>query len=182
MSRSSQTGKSRATGLVSRPSDPPFPGGSGRCAVRRASEPQGPSLPAGPPELLLQLRADDARHAAESSRRHLGTARLAAWPMVYAFEAGARLPDCRSTGCSTGSPSRSSASASSLRWPRMSFGPRLWLCEQSSTTPTAPTPPSLSIDKPCRMPKATGSVSAASSPACSSLGPRPVRADRRRQP
>ncbi len=57
--------KAAVTVVVPRPLEPPFPGGPGSSCRTRRLEPQGPCLPAGPPELLLGLvREGAAVHAA----------------------------------------------------------------------------------------------------------------------
>ena len=57
--------KAAVTVVVPRPLEPPFPGGPGSSKWTRRLEPQGPCLPAGPPELLLGLvREGAAVHAA----------------------------------------------------------------------------------------------------------------------
>ena len=57
--------KAAVTVVVPRPLEPPFPGGPGSSCRTRRLEPQGPCLPAGPPELLLGLvREGSAVHAA----------------------------------------------------------------------------------------------------------------------
>ena len=62
--RSSGQRKTAVTIVVPRPLEPPFPGGPDPSLTCR-SEPQGPCLPAGPPELLLGLlREETAVHAA----------------------------------------------------------------------------------------------------------------------
>ena len=61
----SGTRKTAVTVVVPRPLEPPFPGGPGSSCRTRRLEPQGPCLPAGPPELLLGLvREGAAVHAA----------------------------------------------------------------------------------------------------------------------
>ena len=47
--------KAAVTVVVPRPLESPFPGGPGSSCRTRRLEPQGPCLPAGPPELLLRL-------------------------------------------------------------------------------------------------------------------------------
>src|SRR5258706_5614065 len=57
--------KNRGHRVVPRPLEPPFPGGPDSSSATRRSVPQGPCLPAGPPELLLGLfREGSAVHAA----------------------------------------------------------------------------------------------------------------------
>src|SRR4051812_28193448 len=53
------TKKPRSPFVVPRPLEPPFPGGPGS-SIDAPLEPQGPCLPAGPPELLLRLGREEA--------------------------------------------------------------------------------------------------------------------------
>ncbi len=52
--------KTAVTVVVPRPLEPPFPGGPGSSCRTRRLEPQGPCLPAGPPELLLGVVREGA--------------------------------------------------------------------------------------------------------------------------
>src|SRR4029453_5592880 len=63
------TTKHRGHRSVAAALEPPFPGGPGSSSLDAPSEPQGPCLPAGPPELLL-------RFLGEVTAEHLRTIRI----------------------------------------------------------------------------------------------------------
>src|SRR3954452_13612075 len=69
------------------PSAPPVP--EAPLVVARApSEPQGPSLPAGPPELLLRVEADVVRHGSGSLHERLGRCNLFTRTATYLVPKG----------------------------------------------------------------------------------------------